>query len=133
MGRRARAAAAAVAGLLPWLVVSWEHGAYPLFSFGFVYTESLSLTTLPAYLDAVGSVPPQFRAWPVATAVWLAGVACAVLDVDRRVTAGLLAIAGWSVVSLAVALSGQRTVTAYPVGAVFLLAAAAGVYVDVGE
>jgi uncharacterized protein (TIGR04206 family) len=133
MRRRTRVAVAVAAGLLPWLVVSWENGAYPLFSFGFVYTESLSLTTLPAYLDAVGSVPPGFRAWPIATALWLAGVAAAVLDFDRRVTAGLLAIAGGSVVSLALALSGQQTVTAYPVGAVFLGAAAAAVYAGAGE
>jgi uncharacterized protein (TIGR04206 family) len=133
MSRRTRVAVAVAAGLLPWLLVFWENGVYPLFSLGFYYPEAGAFTTILAYLDAVGTVPPQFRAFPVATALWVAAVVAAVADVDRRLTAGLLAITAGSVVSLAVALSGQRTVTAYPVGALVLAVAAAVVYADAGE
>jgi len=120
---------AVAAGLVPWVVVAWENGAYPLFSFGFVYPETLSFTSLPVYVQRAGSVPPAFRAWPVGATLWLAGVLAAVVDADRRVTAGLLAFAGGSVASLALALSRQRTVTGVPVGALALWLAAGYVYV----
>jgi uncharacterized protein (TIGR04206 family) len=131
--RRWAVVVAVLAGLVPWVVVGWENGAYPLFSFGFVYPETLSFTSLPVYVQRAGSVPPNFRAWPVGVTLWLAGVFAAAVDVDRRVTAGLLAFAGGSVVSLALALSRQQTVTGLPVGAVGLWLAAGYVYVARAE
>jgi len=122
--RRRVVAVAVLAGLLPWVVVVWENGAYPLFSVGFLYTESLTFTSLPAWVERTGTVPPQYRAWPVATTLWLAGTVAAVLNVDRRVTAGLLVLAAGSVGSLALALSRQQTVTGVPLGALALGAAA---------
>jgi|GEM_PF-1312367 uncharacterized protein (TIGR04206 family) len=122
--RRRVVAAAVLAGLVPWVVVAWENGAYPLFSVGFLYTDSLTFTSLPAYAERAGTVPPQFRAWPIATTLWLASVAAAVWDRDSRLTAGLLALAAGSVVSLSLALSRQQSVTGVPVGALALGAAA---------
>jgi len=123
--RRRVVAAAVLAGLVPWVVVAWADGAYPLFSVGFLYTDSLTFTSLPAWVERTGTVPPQYRAWPIATTLWLTGVAAAAWDVDRRLTAGLLALAAGSVVSLSLALSRQQTVTGVPVGALALGAAAA--------
>jgi uncharacterized protein (TIGR04206 family) len=122
--RRRVVAAVLVAGVVPWVVVVWENGAYPLFSVGFLYTESLTFTSLPAYVERAGTVPPQFRAWPVGTTLWLAGVVAAAWCGDRRLTAGLLALAAGSVVSLSLALSRQQSVTGIPVGALALAAAA---------
>ena|SRR6056297_2893248 len=127
--RRRVVAAAVLAGLVPWVVVAWSDGAYPLFSAGFLYTESLTFTSLPAWVERAGTVPPQYRAWPIATGLWLAGVVAAVWGGDRRLTAGLLALAAGSVVSLSLALSRQQTVTGVPVGALALGAAAAYAFV----
>ncbi|WP_245708108.1 TIGR04206 family protein [Halobacterium jilantaiense] len=115
---------AVLVGLLPWVVVVLENGVYPLFSVGFLYTEPLTFTSLPVWVERTGTVPPQYRAWPVATTLWLAGIAAAGLDMDRKMTAGLLALAAGSVGSLALALSRHRTVTGIPVGALALGAAA---------
>jgi len=131
--RRRVVVAAVLAGLVPWVVVAWADGAYPLFSVGFLYTESLTFTSLPVWVERAGTVPPQYRAWPVGTLLWLLGVAAAAWGVDRRVTAGLLALAAGSVVSLSLALSRQQTVTGIPVGAVALGAAAVYAFVRGGE
>jgi len=126
-------AVAVLAGLVPWVVVVWSDGAYPLFSGGFLYTESLTFTSLPAWVERTGTVPPQYRAWPIATALWLAGVLAAGWGGDRRLTAGLLALAAGSVLSLSLALSRQQSVTGIPVGALALGAAAAFAFVAGGE
>ena len=128
-GRRRVVAVTLLAGLVPWVVVAWENGAYPLFSMGFLYTESLTFTSLPAWVERIGTVPPQYRAWPIATVLWLAGVAAAVWGGDRRLTAGLLALAAGSVGSLSLALSRQQSVTGIPVGALALGAAAVYAFV----
>ncbi|MDL0145426.1 MULTISPECIES: TIGR04206 family protein [Halobacterium] len=115
--RRRVVAVALAAGVVPWVIVDWSNGAYPLFSVGFVYPESMTVVGLPTYLRSVGTVPPALRAWPTAVALWGGGVAAAALDVDWRVTAGVLAFAGGSVVSLAAAVTAQPSLTGVPVGA----------------
>jgi len=127
--RRRRTALVFLAGLLPWLAVTWPGGWYPLFSVGFVQFDPLTFTSLPAYVERVGTVPKDLSAWPMATLLWLAALASAPFErADRRVTAGLLALAGGSVVSLALSLSDQAGITAVPLGALWLGVAAVTVY-----
>ncbi|MDL0129134.1 TIGR04206 family protein, partial [Halobacterium salinarum] len=56
--RRRVVAVALAAGVVPWVIVDWSNGVYPLFSVGFVYPESMTVVGLPTYLRSVGTVPP---------------------------------------------------------------------------
>ncbi|MFC3476489.1 TIGR04206 family protein [Halobacterium litoreum] len=123
--RRRRTAVVFLAGLLPWVAVTWPGGWYPLFSVGFLQFDPLTFTSLPAYVERVGTVPEHLSAWPIATLLWAAALASAPFErVDGTVTVGLLALAGASVLSLSLELSGQRGITAIPLGALWLWAAA---------
>ena len=138
MNRR-RFAVVALAGVLPWVVVTWDTGWYPLFSVGFAHVSpfpftSSSFTTLPAYIARVGTVPNHLSAWPLATLLYATGLAAAAFDeADAVVVAGFLALAAFNVGLLAFSVSGQRGILALPVGVVWLLLAAAWVvYADLG-
>ena len=129
--RRRRAGVVFLAGALPWVVVVWPSGWYPIFSVGFLHVETLTFTTMPAYVDRVGDVPSHLQAWPIAVLLWAGAVVTALVDrIDAGVTVGLLALAGASVLSLSVSLSGQRGITAVPLGTLWLWAAAAVGYAD---
>ncbi|WP_232702054.1 TIGR04206 family protein [Halobacterium wangiae] len=120
-----------LAGLLPWVAVTWPSGWYPIFSVGFLRIESLAFTSLPTYVDRVGAFPAHLQAWPIAVLLWAGAVVTALVDrVDAAVTVGLLVLAGASVLSLSVSLSGQRGITAVPLGALWLWTAAAVCYAD---
>lgn len=131
---RRRLAVVALAGALPWAVVTFDGGWYTVFSLGFLHVDPFLFTSLPAYVSRVGSVPPRLTAWPTATLLYAAALATAVLDhvvgLDSRVPAGLLFLAGVDVGLLALSLSRQSTILAVPVGALWLWAA---VWVGYGD
>jgi uncharacterized protein (TIGR04206 family) len=122
-----RLALAVLAGFLPWVVVTFDGGWYPLFSFGFLHLDPFAFTSLLGYVDGVATVPPRLTAWPTATLLYAAALATAfsdhVIGLDSRVPAGLLFLAGIDVGLLGVSLSGQRGILAVPVGALWLWAA----------
>ncbi len=131
---RQRLAAVVLAGALPWVVVTFDGGWYPVFSFGFLHLDPFSFTSLPGYVSRIGSVPPRLTAWPTATLLYVAALATAVLgcvsSLDARIPAGLLFLAGVDVGLLALSLSRQPTILALPVGALWLWAA---VWVGYGD
>jgi uncharacterized protein (TIGR04206 family) len=131
MSRR-RLAVVLLAGLLPWVVVTWPSGWYPLFSAGFVHLDPLTVTSLPAYHARVGGIPPHLSAWPTAVVLYLGAVLSALFDdPNPRLSAGLLVFAGLSVLLLASSLSDQRGILAVPLGTVWLWSAAVVGYADV--
>ncbi|GAA0286881.1 TIGR04206 family protein [Halobacterium noricense] len=129
-----RLAVVVLAGALPWTVVTFNGGWYPVFSFGFLHLDPFSFTSLPAYVSRVGTVPPRLTAWPMATLLYVAALATALFDyvssLDARIPAGLLFLAGVDVGLLALSLSRQPTILAFPVGALWLWAA---VWVGYGD
>ncbi len=129
-----RLAGVVLAGLLPWVVVTFDGGWYAVFSVGFLHLDPFSFTSLPGYVSRVASVPPRLTAWPTATLLYAAALATAVFDhvsdLDSRVPAGLLFLAGVDVGLLALSLSRQPTILAIPVGALWLWAA---VWVGYGD
>jgi uncharacterized protein (TIGR04206 family) len=128
---RRRLAVVLLAGLLPWVVVTWPGGWYPLFTAGFLHLDPLTFTSLPAYHARVGGIPPQFSAWPTAVVLYLGAVVSALFDdPDPRLSAGLLVLAGVSVLLLASSLTEQRHILAIPLGTVWLWGAAVLGYAD---
>ena len=131
MSRRRRLAVVLLAGVLPWVVVAWPAGWYPIFSVGFLRLDTLAFTSLSAYVDRVGTVPNHLAAWPIATVLWAGGLlAAAFEDTSTVVVAGFLLLAGFQVGLLGLELSGQRGVLAVPVGALWLILAASWVVYD---
>ncbi|MXR20683.1 TIGR04206 family protein [Halobacterium bonnevillei] len=131
---RRRLAVAVLAGLLPWVVVTFDGGFYTMFAGGFLHLDPFSFTSMLEYLGRVPTVPARLTAWPTATLLYALGLAAAVLNhvsgFDARVPAGLLFLAGVDVGLLGVSLSGQQGILAVPVGAVWLWAA---VWVGYGD
>ncbi|WP_336037446.1 TIGR04206 family protein [Halobacterium yunchengense] len=124
---RRRLLLAALAGVLPWVVVTFDGGWYAVLSAGFAHPDPGSFTSLLAYLDRVQTVPGRLAAWPTATVLYALALAAAALDhvvgVDSRVPAGLLFLTGVDVAVLAFSLSGQRGILAVPVGVLWLWSA----------
>ncbi|MFB6135926.1 MAG: TIGR04206 family protein [Halobacteriaceae archaeon] len=114
-----------VAGLLPWVVVLYPGGWYATFSWGWVDPAPLHVVSLPTYYFeyARGPLPRSLLAWPLAAVIYL-GALASLAVADRRVTTGLLVLAGVDVFWFGAGLSGQRGITAVPVGAVVLFVAA---------
>jgi len=131
VGRR-RLALVLTAGLVPWVVVPYEVGATFVFSFGLVNpgpTVPQVETVVAFVFRDTGSLPFRLLAWPTATVLYLLGVASAGLAAidseDRRVTAGLFALAGLDLAYFAVAFSSVRLrVVALPLGVALLWLAA---------
>jgi uncharacterized protein (TIGR04206 family) len=129
---RRRLAVVLLAGLLPWVVVTWPGGWYPLFSAGFVHLDPLTFTSLPTYHGRAGGIPPAFSNWPTAVVLYLGSLGSALFDdPDPRLTAGLLVLAGVSILLLASSLTEQRGILAIPLGTVWLWTAAVLGYADV--
>jgi len=85
---------------LPWTVFATGD---LVFSWGLVSTSPLHVTTLPDYLLVyTRGLPRRLLAWPVGVGLYLLAVASAALGLaapsfeDRRVTGGLLVLAGAS-------------------------------------
>ncbi|WP_135807303.1 TIGR04206 family protein [Halorussus marinus] len=119
----------ALAGLaaLPWTVFATGD---LVFSWGLVSTAPFHVTTLPDYLlvYTIG-LPRRLLAWPVGVGLYLLAVASAVLGrlgaayEDRRVTGGLLVLAGASHLWFSLGMS-RRGLLAVPSGTLALWAAA---------
>jgi uncharacterized protein (TIGR04206 family) len=121
----------AVLGVVPWTVVAYPSGVDLILPWGLVATDPVSVVDLYTYLfvytGGPATLPDRLLAWPIASAVYGFGILGVALGLrgyeDRRVTAGLLFVAG--VAHLQVTLGLRRIgADAYPVGAVlsFLLA-----------
>ena len=126
-----RAGALLVLLAAPWSVAVVDPGYVTLvFPWGLVTPRTLSVTTLFDYLFVYTSGLPEFlRAWPAsvglyALALLAAGGGAVSGADDRRVTAGLLALAGVAQVSLAVGFSAQPGRVALPTGTLALWGAA---------
>ena len=136
MRPQARLAAVAAAGLVPWVVVRSGGSVGLVLAFGLLNPATGRLTTLPAYLLVhTRGLPDALLAWPVASLLWLAALAAALVAVlagreDPRLTGGLLAFAGASLLPVAGAVGRPPSVTALPVGTAALWAVAWGAYGD---
>lgn len=124
-----RLAAVAAAGLLPWVVVIGQGPGAAVslvFSFGLVNPAPLHVTPLPTYLLVLTrGLPESLLAWPVAALLYgLAFASASSARVagreDRRVTGGLLVLAGLSLLPVAATVGRPATVVAVPLGTVGL-------------
>lgn len=114
----------ALAGL-PWVVLTGG-GLRLVFAWGLVTPDPFHLVTLPDYLRYAGgtaALPRRLFAWPTSVLLFLAAFASAAAGVagreDRRLTAGLLALAGASQLTFALGLT-RGGVVGWPVGALAL-------------
>jgi uncharacterized protein (TIGR04206 family) len=112
---------------LPWTVLSTTD---LVFAWGLATVDPLHVTTLPDYLFVyTRGLPNRLLAWPVAVLLYALAVGNAALGSvapgleDRRVTGGLLALAGASHLWFSLGLS-RPGVLAVPVGSVLLWTAA---------
>ena len=126
---RKRAGAVLAAGLVPWAVIPYETGAALVFSVGQVTPTPVAFQPVVRYLLGPGPLSGYLLAWPTASVLYLLGVGSACLALvgreDRRVTAGLFALAGLDLLYFAVAFSSVRLrVVALPVGVAVLWLAA---------
>ncbi len=129
--RRALAALLALA-VVPWTVLASDGGVGFVFAWGLANPAPPHVVTLPDYLFRLSGgpvgLPERLLAWPVSVLLYLGAVASAAGGrvfgrEDRRVTGGLLVLAGLS--HLAFALGTARTgLTPIPVGPVLLWAVA---------
>jgi uncharacterized protein (TIGR04206 family) len=118
----------ALAGLafLPWTV--FPTGDF-VFAWGLVTTTPVHVTSLPDYLIVqTTGLPRRLLAWPVAVflyglAVGSAGVGTLGWREDRRVTGGLLALAGASHLWFSLGLT-RPGLLAFPTGTILLWTAA---------
>jgi uncharacterized protein (TIGR04206 family) len=113
--------------LLPWTVFP---SGDVVFAWGLVTTTPVHVTTLPDYLLVyTAGLPRRLLAWPVATLLYGLAVGNAVLGSvdanleDRRVTGGLLVLAGASGLWFTLGLS-RPGLLALPTGTVLLWTAA---------
>lgn len=132
MSRHGRLLALLLPGLLPWGVVTWPTGFYLVFAVGWSRRGLSGFLALPSILAAGGSGAPPVTPWLVGTLLYALALASAALALlgreDRRLTAGLLVLAGASVLAFAVRASGQPGILVVPVGVATLWAAALSVY-----
>ena len=112
---------------LPWTVLT---SGELVFAWGLATLDTIHVTTLPDYLLVyTRGLPNRLLAWPIAVLLYLLALGNTVLgqvapDVeDRRVTGGLLALAGLSVLRFTLGLRGPGAL-AVPVGSLLLWAAA---------
>jgi len=130
LSRYRRAFAILAAGVVPWLVIPYEDAVGLVFSLALANTETLAFTSVYDYLFVyTRGLPTELLAWPTATLLYGLGVASAAASridrEDRRVTAGLFALAAFDVCYAVLGFSSFRAGSvAYPLGAVFLALAA---------
>lgn len=114
------AAVVLVAGVVPWSVQTFVGGEVFLrFAWGGVSFEP-AVTVQPLVSYPVASGPPILLRWAGATACWLGAVVSAASErvglEDPRVTVGLLALAGFLNLLVALEFGVQPTRTGYPTG-----------------
>jgi uncharacterized protein (TIGR04206 family) len=91
-------------GIVPWTILVAPGGTTLVFPWGLFDPTTLHVTTLPDYLFVLTSgLPGRLIAWPVSVLCYLFALASAFAGrfEDRRVTAGLLVLAGASHASFA--------------------------------
>ena len=111
---------------VPWTVLVAPGGTTFVYPWGLVNPTTFHVTTLPDYLFVYTTgLPERLLAWPVSVVLYLAALASAFAGrfEDRRVTGGLLAIAGLSQAIFALGFP-RRSGTVIPLGAVLLWTAA---------
>jgi uncharacterized protein (TIGR04206 family) len=120
--RDRRLLAVAALFLIPWTVVPSGANLALVFPWGLANTTPPGVTTLPDYLLLyTRGLPRHLRAWPVATVLHACALASAGAGTfrtgleDRRVTGGLLALAGVSSLQVTLGLLGTGVV-AVPLG-----------------
>ncbi|WP_101296409.1 TIGR04206 family protein [Halegenticoccus soli] len=110
--------------LLPWTVVV-ENGTTFVMAWGLVTPAPFHAFSIVEYFGQpgvrYGSLPPSLRAWPLASGVYAlalasAGVGFATGREDRRVTAGLLVLAGVASLSVTVGFLRRGVPLAVPLG-----------------
>jgi uncharacterized protein (TIGR04206 family) len=116
--------------VVPWTILVAPGGTTLVFPWGLANPATGNVTTLADYLFVyTAGLPQRLLAWPVAVLLYLAGVASAFAGrfEDRRVTGGLLVIAG---ASNAVFASGfvRRGGQVVPLGTLLLWATAWWLY-----
>ncbi|SFR46889.1 TIGR04206 family protein [Halogeometricum limi] len=129
-----------VPALLSLLAVPWSVQVFTgrdatfVFAWGLLNTNPLQVTTLYDFLFVYTmGLPDYIYSWPLSVVVYLSALAFAVVGprvgyVDRRVVAGLLAVAGVLQLTLAQGFSVQPNRTAWPLGTVVMFGVAAYVY-----
>ena len=134
MPRYRRLLALLLPGILPWGVVTWPTGYYLVFAVGWSVGGLSDFRTLPTILEAGGAGASAAGPWLAGTILYVASLAAAALAAvdreDRRLTAGLLFLAGASVLLFALRSSAQRGILVVPVGVLTLWAAAIYAYED---
>ncbi|GAB3029996.1 hypothetical protein GCM10025298_18400 [Natronobiforma cellulositropha] len=117
--------------VVPWVVV-WTTSATLVFPWGMVTVEGWYVITLPAYLETAVGMPPSLEWWPLGTLCYafaLVWAAAERIGADRRVTAGLLALAAACSLPVASGLAIEPNRTAIPLGVVHFLLLATWAYV----
>jgi uncharacterized protein (TIGR04206 family) len=127
-----RLAVVVALGLVPWTVIAGVDLTFVL-SFGLLNDNPWYLVALPDYLQfSQYGRSAAIEAWLVGVGIYAAALASALAGVagwdDRRLTGGLLVLAGVSQFPLAWAFSRRPDVVALPVGSVLLLVAAWWLY-----
>jgi uncharacterized protein (TIGR04206 family) len=113
--------------ICPWSVAVAGVATF-VFPFALVDPNTGAVTTIDAYYFRQTTVlPPFLQAWGIGVVLYLGAVTSAVAGVvldreDRRVTAGLLVLAGLTQLSLAYGFSRQPGRFAVPLGTVLCLA-----------
>jgi uncharacterized protein (TIGR04206 family) len=111
-------------GLPPWVVLFYPGGMEMYFAYGIVTYRGLFIS-LPEYLSmaAVAALPSRLLAWPVSVVLWLLALVSAALGSyeDRRVTDGLLALAGLNQLVFVVGFWTAEGYIALPIGTALVL------------
>lgn len=126
-GSPGRLIALVALGAVPWTVVPGTGGLALVFPWGLASPDPSAVTLLHEYLRAVGTLPRLLEGWPVSALAYALALASAMTGTlrleDRRVTGGLLVLAGASHLLVTVwLLRGGRV--GVPVGSVLLWSAA---------
>ena len=124
---RVRLAVVLLVGLVPWSVQRLPGELFVRFAWGGVsFQPAVTLTGLWRY--PLGGGVPVLSRWAIATGCWIAAAFSAVAAFrdreDRRLTAGLVVLAGLGNLLVSLTVSSQPTRVGYPVGSVAAVVAA---------
>ncbi len=112
--------------VLPWTILVAPGGTTLVFPWGLANPATLHVTTLPEYLFIrTAGLPSQLLAWPLSVIFYLLALVSAFSGrfEDRRVTGGLLVVAGVTNLNFALGFVG-RAGSVVPLGSVALFAVA---------